>query len=75
MNLDFINFFQPVFWVKIVTLIVIGFYAIFTFVVFTQIKVMTQILRLPHAEPVLKAISIINIFLAVSLFLVAIVIL
>lgn len=75
MNLDFINFFQPVFWIKIVTLIAIGSYAIFTFVIFTQVKVMAQILHLPHAEKILKTISVIQIALALSLFLVALVIL
>lgn len=75
MNLDFINFLQPVFWIKIVTLVVIGFYVVFTFVVFTQVKVMTQILHLPHASSILRIISIIHIALAVSLFLVAVVIL
>lgn len=72
--MDF-NFFQPAFWIKIVTLVVIGFYAIFTFVVFTQVKTMTQILHLPHASGVLKTISVIHIALAISLFLMAIVIL
>lgn len=75
MNLDFVNFFHPVFWIKIVTLIVIVFYVIFTFVVFTQTKVMAQILSLPQAKIVLKVISIINIILAISLFFIALVIL
>ena len=75
MNLDFINFFQPVIWIKIITLIAIGFYIIFTFVVFTQVKVMAQILHLPSAQGLLKMISIINIILAISLFLGAFVIL
>lgn len=75
MNLDFINFLQPVFWVKIITVIVIGFYVIFTFVIFTQIKVMTNILHLPYANLTLKVISVIHIVFAISLFLLAIVIL
>ena len=75
MNLDFINFFQPVFWIKIVTLIVIIFYVVFTFVLFTQVKVMGQILSLPQAKIVLKVISVINIILAISLFFIALVIL
>ncbi len=73
--MDFINFFQPVFWLKIITLFMIGFYVIFTFVVFTQVKVMAQILHLPHAQALLRTISIINIILAISLFGLAIVIL
>lgn len=75
MDSNFINFFQPVFLIKIVTLIVIGFYVVFTFVVFTQVKIMAQILHLPYAEAVLKIISIIHIIMAISLFLFAVVIL
>jgi len=75
MNLDFINFLQPVFWIKIITLIVIGFYAVFTLVVFTQVKTMEQIIHLSHARGLLKTISIIHILLAISLFLLALVIL
>lgn len=72
--MDF-NFLNPTFWIKIVTLVVIGFYAVFTFVVYTQVKTMEQILHLPHAEAFLKVISLIHIILAVSLFLIAVVIL
>lgn len=73
--MDFIDSLHPVLWIKIITLITIVFYVIFTFVVFTQIKVMSKILHLPHGETVLKTISIIHIILAVSLFLIAIAIL
>lgn len=76
--MDF-SFFNSIFsanlLIKIITLIAIIFYAIFTFVVFTQAKVMSEILHLPHGETTLKTISIIHIILAVSLFLIAIVIL
>ena len=75
MDLNSIGFLQPVFWIKVVTLIVIGFYAIFTFIVFTQVKTMTQILYLPNAGGWLKMIAKIQIILAISLFLFAIVIL
>jgi len=75
MNLDFVNFLQPVFWLKIITLIMIGFYVVFTFVVFTQVKTMEQIIHLPNIERLLKIISIIHIVLAISLFLIAIAIL
>ncbi len=67
--------FPAVLLIKIITLIVIIFYAIFTFVVLTQVKVMAQILHLPIAGDILKAISLINIILAISLFVIAIVIL
>ncbi|KKQ27092.1 MAG: hypothetical protein US48_C0024G0008 [Candidatus Levybacteria bacterium GW2011_GWA2_37_36] len=75
MDINLINFLQPIFWIKIVVLIVIVFYAVFTFVVFTQVKVMTQILHLPYASGILRTFSIIHIILAISLFLLAIVIL
>ena len=75
MDFNFISFLHPAFWIKAITLIAIGFYIIFTFVVFTQVKVMAQILSLPHAGTVLKTISIIHIILAISLFVMAIVIL
>lgn len=75
MDLDFINLFQPLFWIKIIILIVIGFYAVFTFVVFAQVKVMAQILHLPDTSSILKVISVIHIILAISLFLFAVVIL
>ena len=73
--MDFINSLHPALWIKIISLITILFYVIFTFVVFTQVKVMAQILHLPHGEALLKTISIIHIILAVSLFIIAIVIL
>lgn len=73
--MDFINSLHPALWIKIISLITIVFYVIFTFVVFTQVKVMAQILHLPHGEAMLKTISIIHIILAVSLFIIAIVIL
>ena len=75
MDLNFINFLHPGLWIKIITLIVIGFYVIFTFVVFTQVKTMAQILSLPNSEAILKIISIIHLALAISLFLIALVIL
>ena len=62
------NFFQPILFVKIVTLLIIGFYIIFSFVVLTQVKAMSEILVLPHASIIFKTLAIINIILAVSLF-------
>jgi len=75
MDLNFINIFQPTFWIKILSLATIGFYIVFTFVVYTQVKKMTQVLLMPNASEVIKAISVIHIILAVSLFLFAVVIL
>ncbi|MBI2028679.1 MAG: hypothetical protein HYT07_03680 [Candidatus Levybacteria bacterium] len=74
-SLDFANFFQPVLFVKIVTLIIIGFYLIFSVVIFTQVRAMSQILNLPHAEVLFETLAIINIIAAASLFLGAFVIL
>ena len=71
MDFNFFNFFSAIVLIKIVTLIAIGFYIVFTFVVFTQVKVMAQILYLPHAEAILKTASIIHIALAISLFLIS----
>jgi hypothetical protein len=61
--------------IKIITLIVIIFYIIFTYIVSTQIKVMTEILHIPHAKPILQTVSSINTILAILLFLFALVIL
>ena len=69
------SFFQPIFLTKIITLIVIAFYIIFTFVVLSQIKAMGEIIGIPHASALFKTISVINVILAISLFLLAIVIL
>jgi len=73
--MDFINSLNPIFWIKIITLVVIAFYVIFTFVVFTQTKVMAEILHLPSAQTVIKIISIIHLIFAISLFIGALVIL
>lgn len=75
MDFNFIDLLNLSMWIKIVTLIVIGFYLIFTFVVLTQVRVMGEILHLSHGSTALKIISIINIALSISLFIVAIVIL
>ncbi|MDO8621531.1 MAG: hypothetical protein Q7R31_04620 [Candidatus Levybacteria bacterium] len=75
MDLNFINSLHPGLWIKIITLVAIVFYVVFTFVVFTQVKVMGEILVLPNSKAILKIISIIHIALAISLFLVALVIL
>lgn len=69
------NFFQPILFVKIVTLLIIGSYIIFSLVVLTQVKAMSQVLVVPHASTIFKTIAIINIIAAVMLFLGAFVIL
>ncbi|MEK7517097.1 MAG: DUF5657 family protein [Patescibacteria group bacterium] len=78
MDINFLNlgnFFQPILLVKIVTLLIIGFYIIFSLVILTQVKAMSEILVLPHASIIFKTLAIVNIALAVSLFLGAFVIL
>jgi hypothetical protein len=76
MNLAIINSISSAaLLIKIITLIIIIFYTIFTLIVSTQIKVMTDILYIPHSKPIFKTISTINIVLAILLFLFALVIL
>ncbi|MEK7451097.1 MAG: DUF5657 family protein [Patescibacteria group bacterium] len=75
MDLNFINSLHPGSWIKVIALIIIVFYVVFTFVVFTQVRVMGEILVLPSSKAILKIISIIHIVLAISLFLTALVIL
>jgi hypothetical protein len=69
------SIFQPVFLIKIVTLIILLFYIVFTFIVFAQIQAMGRIIGLPHASAIFKAVIFVNFILAVSLFVLAIVIL
>jgi hypothetical protein len=76
MNLVFINSISSAgLLIKIIMLIVIIFYIIFTLIVSSQIKVMTEILYIPHSKAIFKIISTINIVLAILLFLFALVIL
>ena len=76
MDFSFLNsIFASTLLIKIATLIAIGFYVVFTLVVFTQVRVMGEVLVLPNAKVLLKTISIIHIALAISLFLGAFVIL
>lgn len=78
MDIDFLNlanFFHPALFVKIITLIILGFYVVFAFVVFTQVRVMGKLVELPHAEAILKTLAIINLIAAIMLFVIAVVIL
>lgn len=60
---------------KIGFLLVNGLYIIFAFVIYNQIGSMGKIITEIHASAVIKILSIINITLAASLFLTALVIL
>ena len=76
MDFNFLNsIFSATLAIKIATLIAIAFYAVFSFVVFTQIKVMSEIIHIPYSSGIPRMISIIQIILAISLFIFAIVIL
>lgn len=61
--------------VKITVLALISFYIVFTFVVLNQVSVMNRIVTLTHASNFLKIIAVIHFFLAISLFIAALVIL
>lgn len=74
-NLFLNQLFQPIVALKIVFLIIILLYAIFTIVVFTQVNTMNGIVTEVHSSFVLKLIALINILLAISLFVFAVVIL
>jgi len=69
------SFLQLIFPIKIITLIALFFYIVFTFIIFTQTQAMSKIIDLPHATIIFKTVILVNMVLAVSLFLLAIVIL
>lgn len=62
-------------FIKITTLVTLAIYIIFTFVIFTQVRLMNKILELTSVSTLLISITIINIIFAFSLFLIALVIL
>ena len=66
---------QPLFLIKIVFLILLLFYAIFSLVIFNQAIVMGRIVKQVHSSAVLDLIAFLNMFLAISLFLISLVIL
>lgn len=66
---------QPIFALKIIFLVVIFSFIIFTIVVFTQLNVMNKVVEEVHTSFVLEVAAAINILLAISLFLLALVIL
>lgn len=61
--------------IKIATLVFLAFYIIFTIVVLTQVRVMNNILKQSFASTILATIALGNLILALSLFLIALVIL
>ena len=70
-----LSFLQPIILIKIITLIAIAFYVIFTLVIFTQIKAMGEIIGLPFASGIFKTIIIMNIILSILFFVLGSVIL
>lgn len=75
LNLPNIIIFQSLSLVKIVTLVFLILYAVFSFVVLTQVNIMNQILNQTNASTMLKTIAIIIFILAILLILAALVIL
>lgn len=78
MSVDFSNltqFLQPLLALKIVFLLIIAFFIVFTFVVVNQVNTMNKIVSEAHSSFTLKLIAILNLLLAVSLFLLALAIL
>lgn len=66
---------QPLVIFKVGLLILLLLYTVFTFVVYTQVVVMNRIIIQPPIGGLLRALAILQIILAFSLFLVALAIL
>lgn len=66
---------QPFFALKVVFLVFILSFIIFTLVVFTQLNTMNEVVEEVHTSSVLKFVAIANFLSAVFLFLLALVIL
>ncbi|HLC15429.1 MAG TPA: DUF5657 family protein [Thermodesulfovibrionia bacterium] len=60
---------------KIVTLVIVTIYTIFTFVILTQVRVMNRILKEKFPSAVLMFLALGNLVFALSLFLIGLVIL
>ena len=78
MSLDILDLFrsnQFILFIKIATLVTLALYIIFTFIIFTQVRIMNRILELTFASRILMLATLVNIILAISLFLAAFVIL
>jgi len=61
--------------IKIATLVFLALYIIFAVIVLTQVRVMNNILNQSFASTVLATIALANLIFALSLFLIALVIL
>lgn len=69
------QFLQPLFGLKILFSIIIFIFIVFTFVVLNQVNTMNKIVSEAQSSFILKLIAILNLLLAVSLFLFALAIL
>lgn len=67
--------FNTLFLTKIVFLLAIGFFFIFTFIVYNQIRIMSNIVTETKSSNILIIIAIVNLIIAFSLFIAALVIL
>src|SRR3989344_8469406 len=75
-NLNILNSFLNInIWMKIILLLLISLYTIFSFVIFNQVRAMNKIIYVPSSSQILFITSIIHSLLAISLFLTALVIL
>lgn len=74
-NIDFAQILQPIFFIKPILLVFLGFYLIFALIVFKQIKSLNGIVKAGTASSTLELIAVINLLAAVSLFLYSLVIL
>jgi uncharacterized membrane protein (DUF485 family) len=61
--------------IKIVTLVFLALYIIFSVIVLTQVRLMNDILKQSFTSAILAAIALANLILSISLFLIALVIL
>lgn len=72
---DLLNIFQGFFLIKIGFLIISGFYIAFLFVVLKQAHAMQGVIADPPASTLINTIALANVFLGISLFVAALVIL
>lgn len=72
--MDLVVFFQSLIFIKTILLIILVGYAVFAVVIFSQIKTLNRIITQADA-PLLEKLALIQIVLALSLFLTAFVIL
>lgn len=74
-NLFSLTSLQPFFLIKICFLLVLFLYLVFAFVVFNQTKVMNRVIEEKPFAAILQIVALLNMLLAISLFLIVTVIL